>query len=47
VEQALDCLYHEKEPSDPLLMKLQFEEWSLLGMILDGLMREKRLYDLH
>jgi hypothetical protein len=47
LQEALHCLYNEESPQDEKLQNLEFQEWSLLAVLLSGLMNEKRMYPLH
>jgi hypothetical protein len=47
LQEALHCLYNEEPPQDKKLQDLKVQEWSLLAVLLSGLMREKELYLLH
>ena len=47
LQEALHCLYNEESPQDEKLQNLEFQEWSLLAVLLSGLMREKEREQLH
>ena len=47
LEQALNCLYNESPPQDEKLRSLQVQDWSLLAVLLNGLMNEKDGSSLH
>ena len=47
VEEALACLYHQKEPEQPVLLELENQDWVALAQLLHQLMREKDLAPLH
>jgi hypothetical protein len=43
---ALDCLYNDKDPT-PELCHLNKEDWLALGYLLNLLLAEKRLSQVH
>ena len=47
VEQALLSLYNSKEPDDPQLQSLQLPEWLILVNLLNDLLAEKSVSNLH
>jgi hypothetical protein len=47
LQEALNCLYNELPPQDEKLQNLELQEWSLLAVLLSGLMREKERGRLH
>jgi hypothetical protein len=47
IQEELNCLYHELEPQDQMLRDLEPQEWAFLVALLDGLMRERKVYNLH
>jgi hypothetical protein len=47
LQEALDCLYHELDPQDQKLQNLPLQDWSLLAVLLNDLMKEKRHAPLH
>jgi hypothetical protein len=46
VSQAMDCLYHQKQPQGELL-SLTLEHWEELSQLLINLLKEKRRSSVH